>query len=209
VSLFRGRANDSLTAFANEQIKAASTAAGGAPGTGSGPAGADNPAWAPLATVAVDLFTAVRTACTQGDLTSVSGRIGADLLKSLIHQQETMAAGGKRRVTRIDQVAAEAFNGQVPGPDDRMMIVKYRVSGGLGEATLGDDLQAQLAVLPGRSWIEIWRLARPEDAPALALVATCPNCGAPGNGLAACRYCSTSLTATATDYAVQTIEWLA
>ena len=210
MSLFRGRGNDALTAFANEQIKAVASSVARPGGTsGGGTSGPDDPTWTPLGAMAVGVFTAVRAACTHGDLSTVSNQIGPDLLKSLIRQQDTMAAGGKRRVTRIDQVTAEGFNGNVPGPDDRMMVVKYRVSGGIGELRLGDDLDAQLAVLPTQSWVEIWRLARPEDAPAVVLAATCPNCGAPGNGLATCRYCGTNLTATATDWAVQTIEWLA
>jgi hypothetical protein len=218
VGLFGRRSDDALTAFANEQIKAAvastptagptgsarPTDATGAPSTGPTAAG-----WAPLAATAVELYTAVRLASTRGDLSAVAGRIGPELQKSLVHQQETMAATGKRRITRIDEVTAEPFNGQPPGPDDRILVVRYRVQGGIGEAELGDDLEAQLQVLPTRGWLEIWRLARPEDAPPLASAATCSNCGAPSNGLAVCRYCGTSLVAPATDYAVQTIEWLA
>jgi hypothetical protein len=209
VNLFRGRGNDALTAFANEQIQALAGTAGGS-ARASGPAsGVDDAASTSLAAMAVELFTAVRRACTLGDLTPVADRIAPDLRKALIHQQETLAAAGNRRITRIDQVSAGAFNGQIPGPEDRMMVVRYKVSGGLGEAKLGDDLDAQLGVLPARTWVEIWRLARPADAPAVEPATTCPNCGAPSNGLAACRYCGTSLLATATDFAVESIEWLA
>jgi hypothetical protein len=214
VSLFggRGRGGDALTAFANEQIKAmadstkgSATSAGGAGGAG----GAGDAGWTSLAAVAVQLFTAVRRASTLGDLVPVQDRIAPDLRAALIRQQETMAAGGRRRVTRIDQVSAEAFNGQVPGPADRVMVVRYKVAGGLGEAVLGDDLDAQLAVLPSRTWVEIWRLSRPPDAPALEPVGTCPSCGAPSNGLATCHYCGTSLLTTPSDFAVASIEWLA
>jgi hypothetical protein len=215
VSLFGGRGGDSLTAFANEQIKAmadtakgSATSAGGARGAG-GAGGAGDAGWTSLAAVAVQLFTAVRRASTLGDLVPVQDRIAPDLRAALIRQQETMAAGGRRRVTRIDQVSAEAFNGQVPGPADRVMVVRYKVAGGLGEGVLGDDLDAQLAVLPSRTWVEIWRLSRPPDAPALEPVGTCPSCGAPSNGLVTCHYCGTSLLTTPSDFAVASIEWLA
>ena len=218
MTLFRRRGNDALAAFASEQIQAvagtaqlAGTAgtAGTAGASASGSAAADDAAWTSSAAVAVQLFTAVRRACTLGDLTAVADRVAPDLRKALIHQQETMAAAGRRRVTRIDQVSAEAFNGQVPSPGDRTMIVRYQVCGGLGEAVLGDDLDGQLVVLPSRTWVEIWRLARPEDAPAVEPVGTCPSCGAPSNGLATCHYCGTSLLTTPSDFAVQSIEWLA
>jgi hypothetical protein len=209
MSLFRGRGDDALTAFANEQIQALASAVPGSAGP-AGPAGVDgDAAWTSVAAMAVDLFTAVRRASTLGDLGAVTDRIAPDLRKALIHQQETLAAAGNRRITRIDQVTAGAFNGQIPGAADRMMVVRYAVSGGLGVAPLGEDLDAQLAVLPARNWVEIWRLARPADAPAVESAVTCGNCGAPSNGLATCRYCGTSLLTPATDFAVQAIEWLA
>lgn len=213
MNLFGRRGDDALTAFATEQIKAAGGS--GAPATaGSASGGSASGAsagteWAPIATMAEDLFTAVRRACTLGDLDPVAARIATALRTSLNRQQETMAVAGKRRVTRIDQVTAGPFGGQPASAEDRTIIVRYAVSGGLGEVTLGDDLDAALEVLPARTWFEIWRLSRPADAAPVEPAATCRNCGAPGNGLSTCKYCGTSLAQLPTDFAVESIEWLA
>jgi hypothetical protein len=204
VSLFRRDGNQALVAFANEQIKAATEAR-----SGVGASAADLVGWAPLGAMAEQLFTAVRRACTLGQLDATTTEVAPVLRVALIHQQETMAASGKRRVTRIDSVTSEPFGGQVFTAADRTVVVRFKVAGGLGEATLGDDLDAQLAVLPTRTWFEIWRLARPADASPVEPAATCSNCGAPSNGLTTCAYCGTSLVKPATDYAVNTIEWLA
>ena len=76
-------------------------------------------------------------------------------------------------------------------------------------ASVANDLDAQLAVLPSRTWFEIWRLDRPAGAPPVEPAATCTNCGAPGNGLTSCRYCGTQLCQVPSDFAVGSIEWLA
>ena len=207
MSLFNRRDQNALTAFAAEQIKAASAGVG----AGRPPAApsSDDPAWVMVSAMAEKLFTDVRRACTVGDLGSVSGRIATDLVEALGHQQDTMAAQGRRRITRIDRVTAGPFGGQVPSAEDRAMVIRYAVTGGLGETPLGDDLDAQLAVLSSRTWFEIWRLDRPAGAPPVEPAATCTNCGAPGNGLTSCRYCGTKLCPVPSDFAVGSIEWLA
>jgi hypothetical protein len=204
VSLFRRGSNDAFTAFATDQIKAMTAARSNTVTPGAEPV-----AWAPLGAVAERLFTDVRRACTLGQLDATTTQVALVLRTALIHQQETMAASGQRRVTRIDTVASEPFGGQAASAADRALVVRFTVTGGLGVATLGDDLDAQLEVLPTRTWFEIWRLARPADAAPVEPAAKCSNCGAPANGLTTCAYCGASLVSPATDYAVETIEWLA
>lgn len=207
VSLFNRRDQTALTAFATEQVNAALAGDGASrPPAASSP---DDPGWVMVSAMAEQIFTDVRRACTVGDLGSVSGRIAADLAAALGRQQDTMAAQGQRRVTRIDSVTARPLGGQAPSAEDRTMVIRYAVTGGLGNAVLGDDLDAQLAVLPSRTWFEIWRLDRPAGAPPVEPAATCTNCGAPGNGLTTCRYCGTQLCQVPSDFAVGSIEWLA
>lgn len=158
---------------------------------------------------AAALFRTVRAAYNDANLDAVAGRLAPELTVVLGHQLHAAATFAHRlTMSGVDDVVPELRGVEASSDGTIRAIVRFNVTGRLGEVLLGADVSqaTQLAQLPVRQWFEIWRMSRPAGVATPPPATSCPTCGAPASGQTHCRFCQALLVDGVAGFRVDAIE---